>query len=50
MARDAILCCLVKKGYALHGELVADQATKVEWQKFLQYFELTLDTEVGPWV
>ena len=28
MARDAILCCLGKKGYALHGEWVADPVTK----------------------
>ena len=50
MARDAILCCLGKKGYALHDEWVADPATKANWQEFLQYFESTLDIKVRPWV
>ena len=28
MARDAILCCLGKKGYALHDEWVDNPTTK----------------------
>ena len=38
MARDAILYCLRKKGYALHDEWVANPATKADWQEFLRYF------------
>ena len=50
MARDAFLCCIGKKGCALHKEWVADPATKANWQEFLWYFESTLDTEVRPLV
>ena len=50
MARDAILCYLCTKGYALHDEIVADPVLKVYWWELLWYFESTLDTEVGPQV
>ena len=50
MARDTILGYPGKKGYALHDEWIANPATKADWQEFLQYFKLTLDTKVGPWV
>ena len=50
MARDAISCCLGKKGYVVHDECIANPATKADWHEFLQYLELTLNTKVRPQV